>query len=170
MQTQDGQFLLGELVRRNFAILAVKDKGIGAVPVLNDIYPFMDLPSQWLRRQILTEKNGFDRSPQFGEGLIRGMLDIVAGKPAQDGLRLCRAYVEGHGKLDHLIILLTNEFPVDRSRQNRRQRGIGIRGTRTGPIELLSSNIFQARHQVEAQEIAKRKSDRTLSMGIHILL
>ncbi len=79
------------------------------------------------------------------------MLHAVAGKPAQNLLRLGRAQTKGGREFDHLVVVLPNEFPPDRSCEDRLQIRIGIRLARFGAVELLRVEIFQARQQLEAQ-------------------
>ena len=79
------------------------------------------------------------------------MLHAVAGKPSQDLLRFGCAKAERGGIFDHLVVLLPNEFPSDRSGENVLQVGICIGLPHFGTVELLGMEIFQARQQLEAQ-------------------
>ena len=41
------------------------------------------------------------------------MLQVIAGKAPQDGLGLCCSQAEGCGILDHLIVLVFDQLPVN---------------------------------------------------------
>jgi hypothetical protein len=47
------------------------------------------------------------------------MFEIVAGEAAQDRLGFGCAKAQGSRVFDQLVILLTNQIPVDRARQRR---------------------------------------------------
>src|SRR5438874_1854661 len=113
----------------------------------------MDLPTKLFRLKILTQKNGFDRFAQFCERLIGRMLDIIAGKAAQDRLGICRSQTQGCGIFDHLVIVVTDQFPIDSTiAEYWLQVGEGIKRPWLSPVEPLRPNIFEARQQAEAQE------------------
>jgi hypothetical protein len=61
-------------VRGHLAAFAEVDEIIGAVPVLDDIQPLVDLPRQFHRVQISTQKSRFDRLAQLLEHPLDGML------------------------------------------------------------------------------------------------
>ncbi len=97
------------------------------------------------------------------------MLHPVAGKSAQNLLCFSRAKTESGGIFDHFVIVLSNEFPLNRSREDRLQVGIRIGLARFGAIELLGMEIFQAREQLEVQKRARRKADLALPVGIDVI-
>ena len=86
MQRQHGDFLVLQAVARNLAALAEEDEPVGAVPVLDDIQTFMDLPAQRLGVQVAAEKDRLDRLAQFGERSIGRMLQITAGEAPENRL------------------------------------------------------------------------------------
>lgn len=65
----------------------------------------MDLTPEFLRFQVVAEKNRLDRTPQLSKRLVGGMLEGVAGKSAQDSLSVRCAQASGGRIFDHLIIL-----------------------------------------------------------------
>ena len=73
------------------------------------------------------------------------MLQVVAGKAPQDRLGLCCSQAEGRGILDHLIILILDQLPVNGLAQDGLQMLIlaGIPGFRPG--ELLRGDILESR-------------------------
>lgn len=94
---------------------SLEDEAVGAVPVLDDIEPFVDGLSERLGIQIAAKKDGLDRFAQLVQGPVRGVLEVVAGEAPQDRFGLGRPKAQRGGKLDHLIVLLTDQFPLDRA-------------------------------------------------------
>ena len=68
-----------------------------------------------------------------------------------------------------VIILLADDFPIDRFGQHQLEVPIGIGLPDTGAIEFLDIDPLQSRHKLEAQEAAEREGDRTLTVRIHVL-
>ena len=73
------------------------------------------------------------------------MAGVVPGKAPQDGLGVCGAQPQGGGEFHHFVILVRDEFPVNRPRENRVQVGIGLSLARVGPVELLVFEVLEAR-------------------------
>src|SRR5690348_12121642 len=106
MKRQHRDFLIIETIGREFASFPVKNEGICSIPVLDHVEPFMNFPTEFLRLQILTEKNGLNRSPKLSKSLIGWVLQIVACKPSQDRLGLGCPLFERCRIFDHLVILI----------------------------------------------------------------
>ena len=93
--------------------------------------------------EITRQKRGLDRFAQFDERPVGGMLHVGAGKAPQDGLRLSGAQAQGRGVLDHIVILLADQRPVDGLGQNRLQVGVGI-DVADGAGQLLRRNGLES--------------------------
>src|SRR6266700_2884615 len=98
------------------------------------------------------------------------MLWARTGETAQN--RLCLRCAQAHrcGELDHQIIVLPDQLPVDRARQHELKVGVRVRFPCFWTVEFLSTNILEPWHQLETQQVAEAKSDFVLSMSIHKLL
>ena len=72
------------------------------------------------------------------------MLHATTGEPTQNLLRFRGAQAQGCSKFDHLVILLADQIPLDRTGQDGLQVRIGIGMAGFGAVELLSMEIFQA--------------------------
>lgn len=92
--------------------------------------------------QIPAEEDRLDSFSQFGKSLVGGVLHVVFGEASQNGLRFGRSQAQRRGVLDHLIVLLTHQFPVDRLAQDQLQVRIrtGLTGFRA--IQCLRVNGF----------------------------
>jgi hypothetical protein len=71
--------------------------------------------------KVAAQEDGLDRLAQFSERLVGGVLHIVFGEAPQDGLHVRRPQAECRGVLDHLIVLLTHQIPVERPVQDQLQ-------------------------------------------------
>jgi hypothetical protein len=89
--------LIVQAIRRDFAALAIPDKVIGTIPVLNDVEAFLNLLSERLRMEISAEEYGFAYFPQFQKRLEDGMFETAARKPAEDCLCICGSKPKGSG-------------------------------------------------------------------------
>src|SRR5205823_7310778 len=87
-----------------------------------------------------------------------------------DGLGLCGSQSECCCIFDHLIVLLFDKVPIDGLCENLLQVGIGIWFACFWSCETLGINIFESRHQLEAQQMTKPKCDLILPVSIHKLL
>ena len=67
MQGQYRQLLVLQPIGRDLAALAKEDETIGAIPVLDDLQAVVDLATQGLPVQVLTEKNSLDGLAQLDE-------------------------------------------------------------------------------------------------------
>jgi len=117
----------------------------------------------------MAEKNSALDFAQLQERGIRRVLHAVARKPAQNLLRFGSAKTQRCGKFDHLVVVLSNELPLDGAREHRLQVGIGIRSACFGSVQLLGMQIFQAGQQLEAQQGTESKSDLALAVSIDVV-
>jgi len=118
VQRQHCQLLLVAAVAGDLAALAEQDEVVGTVPVLDDVQTLVDFASEGGRAQVATEKDRPARLAELGQCLVGGMLQVVAGEAPQDRLGLGRAFAQGCGQLDQLVVLLADQLPSDRLRQN----------------------------------------------------
>jgi hypothetical protein len=89
--------------------------------LFDHVESFMDLTAQLLGVKIAALEDGLDRLAQFSERLVGGVLHIVFGEAPQDGFRFRRPQADCRGVLDHLIVLLTHQIPVDRPAEDQLQ-------------------------------------------------
>ena len=97
------------------------------------------------------------------------MLDVVSGETAQYGFWIGGALLERGRIFDHLVVLLDDQFPIDRTCQYGFQIRViaGFIVTRT--IEFLAGNGLEAWQQIEPKQVREGKGDLTLAMTIDIL-
>src|SRR5579862_2282783 len=98
------------------------------------------------------------------------MLRSCAQKPAQDGLRLGSAQTHSCRVLDHQIIVLFDDLPVDWACQHWLEMRVGIGFPSFRAIEFLSADILEPWHELETQKMAESKGNFVLSMRIYKLL
>ena len=118
VQAKHADFLVLATVAGELAAAGKEDEVVGAVPMLDHVQPVIDLAPERLVMQVATQEDRFDRLPKLCQSLVGGMLDVLAGEPAQDGLRLGRAQAQRRGVFDHFIVLPADQLPVDRPRQH----------------------------------------------------
>jgi hypothetical protein len=77
--------------------------------------------------------------------------------------------VQRRGVLDHLVVLLARQLPVDRLAQNQLQVRIriGLPGSRA--VQLLGVNRLQPWQKLESEQPTEGKRDRALAMRIDVL-
>jgi hypothetical protein len=114
VQRGHGQFLLVEAVGRDLPALAVEDELVGAVPVLDDVQPLVDLAPPCLGGEIPAQEDGLDRLPELGQRLVGGVLRGRAGEASEDRLGLSGPQAWRSSVLDELVVLLPDQLPVDR--------------------------------------------------------
>src|SRR6266704_555646 len=96
---------------------------------------------------------GQDKEDQFGQELGRGT----------------RSEPETCGNLDHFVILLPDEVPVDRTPEDQLEVGVLFRIACFHQRELLPMDALEAGKEPKTQERAHRKGDFGLPMGINIV-
>jgi hypothetical protein len=62
--------------------------------------------------------------------------------------------------------LLFDDLPIDRPGQDRLQVGVLFQLSLVWPVKPLFLDVFQARQQRKAQQIAKREADFALPVGV----
>jgi len=118
MQRVYRDLLVIQSIARDLAAFAEEDEAIGRVPALNHVQPFMDLTPQRLLAKVAAEESGLRCFAQLGQCLVGRMLDIAAGETSQDRLQISRALGHGRRVAHHLVVLLLDQRPIDRARQN----------------------------------------------------
>ena len=126
MQREHADLMVLAAIARELAMASEENEIISAIPLLNDVQSFVYLPTHFFAMQISAQEYGLDGFAEFCEGFVRRMLNVVAGEPSQDGFRFGRAEPHRRHILDHLIIVLTDQFPVDRSAQHPLQVLVSI--------------------------------------------
>jgi hypothetical protein len=136
MQSEHADFVVLAAVARELAMTCKENEVVGAVPLLDDVQSFVDLAAQILAVQVTAQKDGLDSLAQFGEGPVSRMLDVVPGEAPQDGFRLGGAEPHRRHVLDHLIVLLADQIPVDWLGERQLQVLVGLRlaGIRSGQL------------------------------------
>ena len=114
VQRQHADLVVFAAVAGHFAAAGEEDEVGGAVPLLDDVQPFVDLAPQLLVVQVAAQEDGFDRLAEFGERLVGRVLHVVSREAAQDRLGLGRAQAHRRRVFDHLVVLLADQLPVDR--------------------------------------------------------
>ncbi len=164
MQCQHADFVILPAVAGHFTAPREEDKIIGTIPLLDNIQPVIDFTAQFLAVQIAAQEDRLDRLPKLGERPVGWMLDVAPGEAAKNGVRFSGPEADGSDIFDHLVILLADDFLVDRLGQHRLQVSIGVGLSNIGPIELLDVDPLQTWHELETQKAAECKSDCALTM------
>src|SRR5262249_44491500 len=99
-------------------LAAIADEVVGFIPAFDHMQAFLDFMPQLEGRQVLTEIDRLLYLAQLGQGFIRGMRHIVRIEPLENGLWGGGAQLEGDRVFHHLVILLGNEVPTNRSTED----------------------------------------------------
>src|SRR6266852_2105778 len=102
----------------------MEDKAIHTVPLLDDVERFLDFLPELSIAEILAQEEGLDHPSKLSECPVCRMLHITARKPPQDRIRISGSDAQSGGILDHLIILLADQFPIERFSQDLFEMGI----------------------------------------------
>jgi hypothetical protein len=94
------------------------------------------------RSKIAAQEDGFCGFTELRECPVDGMLHIRTGESAQNVLGLRGSQLQGGRVLDHGVIVLGDQIPIDGPGENRREAGVGRRVC--WPIEPLRVNAFEA--------------------------
>jgi hypothetical protein len=95
------------------------------------------------------------------------MRHIIGVEAFEDGLRRGCARFEGHGVLDHLIVLLGNEIPANRSGQETGKVGKGASQALVWQVQAFVLDSLEARHEPHAtQQVTEGKGDLGLPVRI----
>jgi len=71
---------------------------------------------------------------------------------------------------DHLVVLVADELPVNRSGQDRLQVGVGLRIAGLRPVQLLIVDRLESREELEAQESREGEPNFALAVAIDVIL
>src|SRR5258708_14117027 len=97
------------------------------------------------------------------------MVDTIAGKATQNGFGVGGGEEEAGGHLDHFVILVPDEVPVDRTPEDQLEVGVFFRIACFHQREFLPMNALEAGKESKTQERAHRKSNFGLSMSINVV-
>lgn len=125
-QAQDEHLLLVTPVRGDLSALAVGDDGVGAVGGLHDVQALLDLPLKVAQPQVAGHEDSLLCPSNLQHGRV-GRVGSVAGESAQDCLGRRSPRTDRGRILDHLVVLLGDEFPADRAGQRRAELRVGVR-------------------------------------------
>jgi hypothetical protein len=156
-------------IANHFSAAGEEDEVVGAVPLFDDIQAFVDFTTECFAVKVLAQEDGLDRPAAFRERLVGRMLNVAPDKAAQDRFGLDSAETDGRDIFDHLVVLLADQFPVDRLGQNGLQIRVGIRLPDIRSGQFLGTDRLQPRHELEPQQPTEREGDRALVMGVHVL-
>src|SRR3546814_19439829 len=95
-----------DAVGGDLADLAEEHETISAVPVLNNIQPFVGLAAECLLPPIPAYEDGFDRAEDFTQRLVGRVRNFGSGKPEQGGLSISCERLNGSGMLEPIVIFL----------------------------------------------------------------
>ena len=114
--------------------------------------------------QVAAQKDRLDGLSKLRQRLVCGVLHVLPGEAPQDRLGFCGSQAQCRRVLDDLVVLLPDQLPVDRPRQNQLEIlvGIGLAGFR--PVQPLRVDGFQPRQQLEAEQAAEGEGDRALAV------
>jgi hypothetical protein len=90
------------------------------------------------------------------------VLHVGASKSAQDVFGLCGAQPYGGCVVDHRVVVLGDQIPIDSAGESRCEMSVG-RGV-CGPVKPLAVDAFETRQEVESEQPAegKRNDQRRL--------
>ena len=78
----------------------------------------MNFSPQRFLMQILAQEDRLRRSAQLEDGLVGGVLEWTPRKALKNGSRIGRPQSEGRGVFDQLVVLLADQVPADRPRED----------------------------------------------------
>src|ERR1700737_2529925 len=98
------------------------------------------------------EEDRLDCLAQFGERFIGRVLHVLLGEAPQDGFRFGRSQAQRRGVLDHLVVLLAHQLPVDRLAQDQLQVRIRVCLPGSRAVQLLGVNRLQPWQKLESEQ------------------
>src|SRR3546814_4663151 len=113
----------------------------------------MNFAAEGLLAQIPAQEDRLDRAAQLTQRLVGRVHHLGAAKPAQDRLRVGGFCLHRGCIFDHLVILLLDLIPVDRTGEDRLQVGKPRSHADIGKSQLLASDRFQARSEEHTSEL-----------------
>jgi hypothetical protein len=75
----------------------------------------------------------------------------------------------GTTEIDHLVVLLVDQIPSDRLREDWLKMRVVIGATRLGAVKPLTVYRFQSRQQLKAKQPTECKPDGALAMAVDIV-
>ena len=98
------------------------------------------------------------------------MLPVAALETAQDGFRFSGAKTQRRRILDHLVVLLPDQCPVDRARQHRFKVRVVNTAARGRQIQLLRGDRLETWKQLETKQMTKRETNLALAVAVGIVI
>ncbi len=98
------------------------------------------------------------------------MLGRVASEAAEYRLCFRCAQAQCRGILHELIVLLTDETPVDGTREHRLEVRVGVLMSGAGAVQLLGVDALESGQQLKAQEMTEGEGHLALPMAVHVVL
>jgi len=114
VQGQHGCLLVLQPVGGDLATAAIEDEIVGAIPGFDHVQALMDLAPQFHPVQVTAKECRAQRLTKLDQSSVRGVLQIGAGETAQDVRRSCSAESKCRRELHHLVVLATDQIPIDR--------------------------------------------------------
>src|SRR6266508_5497179 len=100
--------------------------------------------------EVGTQEDGFPHLPKLGERGIGWMLNVAPCEAPQDRFCIRRPQAQGRGVLDHLIIVLLDEIPLDGPRaQHRLQERVGLIRSYVWAPEGLLMDTLEPRQELK---------------------
>lgn len=145
MEREHADLVVLTTVAHHLAAAGEEDEIGRAVPLLDDIESLVDLAPQGLGVQVAAQKDGLDGLSKLGQCLVGRVLHVLPGKASQDRLGLGGPQAQCRRVFDHLVVLLPDQLPVDRSGQNQLKIlvGIGLAGFRPVQLETEVSGFWR---------------------------
>ena len=94
VQRQHADLVVLAAVAGQLAAAGEEHEVVGAVPLLDDVQPFVDLAAQPLAVQVAAQEDRLDRLAELRERLVGRVLHVVAREAPQDRLGLGRAQAD----------------------------------------------------------------------------
>jgi len=76
---------------------------------------------------------------------------------------------DGGGVLDHLVVVLRDQVPSDRSSQRRGQPWVSIRGASGRTVQADPVELLDPRQQVEPEQPGDPEADLGLTVGVDVV-
>ena len=99
--------------------------------------------------------------------MLARVLRAAGVEPAQDLLALGGAKLQRPRVLDHLVVLLGDQVPVDRPGQHRLQPG-RVRAVRR-PVQPGGADVLQPGQQPVAEQVGEREPDHAGAVGVGVV-
>ena len=167
MEAKHADLLVIGAVGGDFAAFTEENEVVGAVPALDDVQAFVDLTAQLHGVQIAAQEDRLDRFAEFAEGAVDRVLDVGAVEAPQDVFGVRGLEPESRGVLDHGIVLLGDQLPIDGPGEHGGE--FWVEGAVVGTVKPLRVDGLEPWQQLKAEQPAKGKSHFALSVAVGVL-